>query len=53
MHPTARDIVPIGDTRRWAGRGETDLTKFVRAQNQLLFDGAIPACRVHAVLARM
>ena len=39
-------------TRRWAGRDEPDLAEIVRAQNQLLFSGANPTCRVHAVLAR-
>jgi len=36
------DIIPVGDTRKWAGRDETDFTKFVQAVNQLLLVGQIP-----------
>jgi len=33
---TACDIVPEGDTRRWAGRDEADLTENVRVGNFLM-----------------
>ena len=51
VRPTARDIVPVGDTGGWRDEIRSRNGKKTQSHEKSQFDGANAAVRVHAVLA--